>query len=145
MTKGRVPYEILEHTADVGVVVRAPALDVLFERAASAMFDQIADVTRVAGGPLVHDVVIDAADRESLLVAWLSELASWASAEGALFSAFDVKIEGETGLVGRAWGEPADMIRHAFETEIKAVTYHELSVTHEEASGEWRARVLFDV
>lgn len=43
----------------------------------------------------------------------------------------------------RLIGEKLDYDRHEFETEIKAVTYHQLSVTCE--NGRWRARVIFDV
>jgi SHS2 domain-containing protein len=48
-----------------------------------------------------------------------------------------------THIRARLAGEKLDYARHNFETEIKAVTYHQLSVTCEK--GRWQARVIFDV
>jgi SHS2 domain-containing protein len=49
----------------------------------------------------------------------------------------------ETRLSARLAGERLDYDRHEFETEIKAVTYHQLTVRQE--NGRWSARVIFDV
>jgi len=46
-------------------------------------------------------------------------------------------------VAGRAWGEPLDLARHGFKTEVKAVTYHELALT--EIPGGIRAHVVVDI
>ena len=148
MTRGKVPWEVLEHTADTGIVVRAGSLPELFERAAAAMFDAMVDLDTVEPRGEAEEVSVLAPDRETLLVAWLSELLSRAEAEGRLYGEFDVRELGGSGdgwrLVARVRGEPVDPSRHAFALEIKAVTYHLLEV-REEAPGRWVARVLFDI
>ena len=40
-------------------------------------------------------------------------------------------------------GEPLDPARHPIDTEIKAVTYHQIAV--EQVGGRWQARVIFDI
>jgi SHS2 domain-containing protein len=43
----------------------------------------------------------------------------------------------------RVKGEPLDLKKHHFHTEVKAVTYHQFIVLNED--GIWKARVVFDV
>jgi SHS2 domain-containing protein len=42
-----------------------------------------------------------------------------------------------------AHGETFDSSRHEFKAEIKAVTYHQVTVKEED--GKWEARVIFDL
>ncbi len=145
--RGRPEYELLEHTADAGVLVRAATLEELFEKAAAAMYDLIADVDAVAHdlyrGAIVDEIRVEGLDTETLLVAWLGELLSLGMVGGILFGAFEVQTLSETALVARAWGKTLDARVHRFRTELKAVTYHDLWVRRE--GGEWVAHVIFDV
>jgi SHS2 domain-containing protein len=143
MTSGRVPYRLLPHTADAAFEVDGPDLPQLFEAAASALFDLLVEVDRVACGPLEVAVEAEAPDRETLLVAWLSALLGEAMARQAAFGAFAVERLEPTRVAGRAWGEPLDIARHGFKTEVKAVTYHELALT--EIAGGFRAHVVVDI
>ncbi|UCF67532.1 MAG: archease [Acidobacteriota bacterium] len=153
MTRGKVAYELVEHTADTGIVVRSTRLEKVFEFMASAMFDQIVDVDAIRVSDPPELVRVEANDEETLLVAWLGELLSRAMAAGLVYGAFDVAIgpvEGIVGtvagglkLIGRVWGEPLDLERHGFKAELKAVTYHHLFVGEQEDG--FVARVVFDV
>lgn len=147
MTRGAPEYRILDHTADVGILVRAPDARTLFERCAGAMFDLMADVSAVAdrlpAGAVVDDVEADAPDREALLVAWLGELLGRAMVSGLVYAAFDIATLDDTHLTARAWGEPLELAGGAFRTEIKAVTYHQLLISQDRE--EWTARVIFDI
>ncbi len=148
MIRGKVSWEVLEHTADTGIVVRAKSLPALYERAAAAMFDALVDLATVEPRGDAEEVTVGAPDRETLLVAWLGELLSRAEAAGRVYGEFDVRELGPAGedwrLVARVRGEPLDPSRHRFRLEIKAVTYHLLEVRREEPDG-WLARVLFDI
>ncbi len=146
MTRGAPEYQVLEHTADVGILVRAPDAPSLFERCAGAMFDLMADVTAVAAdmarGAAVEEVHVEAPDREALLVAWLGELLGRAVIGDVIYAAFDVTALTPTRLAARVWGAPVSAAG-AFRAEIKAVTYHELLVS-EDREG-WAARIIFDI
>ena len=135
-------FEILEHTADAGIVVHAATLDDLFARSALGMYAVMTD-TACVGDRTSREVRIEAADAEHLLVAWLLELLFLTEAEHLLFSRFDVRIEGNA-LRGTAHGEPLDAERHEVGAIIKGVTRHLLDV-RQEPDGSWRATVLFDV
>jgi SHS2 domain-containing protein len=49
----------------------------------------------------------------------------------------------QTSFSASALGEAFDPGKHRVEVEIKAATYHELTLKQEE--GRWMARVIFDV
>ncbi len=59
-----------------------------------------------------------------------------------LFSRFEVTLT-ESGLKARAWGETLDFDRHQVNHEVKAVTYHGLTV--ERTAEGWMAEVIFDI
>jgi SHS2 domain-containing protein len=141
-TRAPVEFQVLDHTGDVGILVRAPDICRLFETAAAAMFTLVADPRGVQTDE-TESVHLTALDRETLLVAWLSELLSRHATEGRLYALFEVTRLDETTLTARIGGEAIDPSRHCLETEIKAVTYHHLLVS-EDAAG-WSARVIFDV
>jgi SHS2 domain-containing protein len=46
-------------------------------------------------------------------------------------------------LLATVHGEPLDPSRHPIDTEIKAVTYHQIAV--EQTNGRWQTRVIFDL
>ena len=81
-------------------------------------------------------------DPEYLLFDWLKTLLYHFDAEHLLFSRFDVQV-GAEGLAGTAWGEPLDRERHVLDHEVKAITYHGLTV--EPIADGWRAEVIVDI
>jgi len=135
-------HEVFEHTADLGLRVRAADLDALFTEAAQALFEAIVtDLATVQ--PLKRmDITIEGDDREYLLFDWLKELLYHFDAEHLLLGKFDVHVEGNR-LTATAWGEPLDRARHQLEHEVKAITYHGLRV--EQTPDGWLAEVIVDI
>lgn len=130
-------YELIDHTGDIGIVVRAPTLEALFAGAARAMFEILADCP--APRPTAAaEFVVPADDPAGGLRDVLAELLYQFSAERKMYVAF-------TPLRGKVRGEsePYDPARHALRTELKAVTYHQLEVARE--GNGWKAQVIFDV
>lgn len=133
--------ETIDHTGDIGIVVRAPTQAELFEAAALAMFDIIVE-GRPA--PTLEDrikLAEDAPDR--LLREFLSDLLYQFAAEGKVYSAVRIESITPTSIAAIASGAPYSKATHALKTELKAVTYHQLEVV--EGPGGWRARIIFDV
>ncbi|RSN70067.1 archease [Candidatus Korarchaeum cryptofilum] len=137
----RMGRRFLELEADVGFEVWAEDLNSLFEEAALSMYEIMVDVEKVERSIERH-ISVSAPDIEVLLHHWLSELLFITDVERIVFSDFEVKISGND-LEGRAWGEFIDVERHNPKTEIKAVTYHKLSVREE--GGVWRCTVVLDI
>jgi SHS2 domain-containing protein len=135
-------YETFDHTADLGLRVRAATLDQLFVEAGQALFAVIVEDLDTVRPLRQVDVKVDGEDRPYLLFDWLKELLYHFDSEHLLLARFEAHV-GANGMTGSAWGEPLDRSRHALEHEVKAITYHGLRV---EPAGEgWLAEVIVDI
>jgi SHS2 domain-containing protein len=135
-------YEFFEHTADLGLRVRAADLDTLFAEAATALFSAIVEDLNTVRPVQRIELRIAGDDREFLLFDWLKELLCRFDAEHLLFDRFAAHVAAD-GLTGAAWGEPLDRTRHELAHEVKAITYHGLRV--EQTADGWLAEVIVDI
>ncbi len=138
----RPPFEILEHTADVGIVAHGDSLAELFANAAVGMFTIMADLEDVRQTE-ERQIEVEGRDHEGLMVRWLTELLYYLDAEEMLFSRFAVDEVSDRRLRARAFGERIDAERHRLHFGVKAVTRHMLEVRPED--GGYRAQVLLDI
>ena len=132
----------VDHTADAGIVVSAGTVAELFERTAWATFNQILDMEAVR--PVdSEEIRVKGSDQEDLMVRWLSELNYLHVTRNRLYCAFRIITISERSLHAVVRGEPIDPERHTVFTEIKAITYHGLSIV---PTGQgYRAKVIFDL
>jgi SHS2 domain-containing protein len=144
LNSGRVfkDYTIIDHTADIGIVVRAKTLKELFRKSAMAFYDITADLNGIKAGRMVP-LNIKGTGIEDLMINWLSELLFLFSTENWLSRNVDIVKIDEKMLKAELFGEIFDPCRHRIYTEIKAVTYHKFQV--EKKGGWWAARVIFDI
>ncbi|MGH2349388.1 MAG: archease [bacterium] len=137
-----MPYEIFEHTADVGIEARGASLPEVFASAAEGMMSLLIDPGAVRAAEH-REVRMAADDLEGLLVDWLNELLVLLNADGFVPGGFDVtEVSESPALVADISGEPVDPARHRFRLDIKAATYHQVRVAKND---EWIARVILDV
>ena len=135
-------FEIIEHTADVGVIARDETFTQALGWLAKGMFSLFTDLDTVQSRDTL-EVAITSTDQEALAVDWLNELLYRYDADRFLPKEFDISAnEGGTSLVARCTGERAGPERHGIGTAVKAATYHGLEVSHD---GEWRIQVVLDV
>ncbi|MGA2621268.1 MAG: archease [Thermoguttaceae bacterium] len=135
-------YETFEHTADVGLRVRAPELDTLFAEAGRGMFSiMVANLEAVRPIEAVQ-FALEGEGVDVLLRSWLAELLYTFQVRRLLLSEFAPAVR-PGGLTAIARGEPLDAARHQADIEIKAVTWHGLTVRRE-AEG-WLAEVILDI
>jgi SHS2 domain-containing protein len=135
-------YELFEHTADLGLRVRAPDLDALFAEAAACLFSAVVEDIGTVEPRQSVTVELAGADREFLLFDWLRDLLLKCDEDHVVFGKFSVQVR-DDGLTGVAWGEPLDPARHLLAHEVKAITYHELKVVRD--GDEWLAEVIVDI
>ncbi|HEY7331169.1 MAG TPA: archease [Gemmataceae bacterium] len=135
-------YETFDHTADLGLRIRAADLNTLFAEAGQALFSTLVEDLEAVASRQRLDVTIAGKDREYLLFDWLKELLYRFEVEHLLLSRFSVTV-GTDGLQGSAWGEPFDPARHELAHEVKAITYHGLCV--EQTPDGWLAEVIVDI
>ena len=133
-------FELIDHTADVGLRAYGKSLAEAFANAAYGMFSIIADldpVKEVAS----RRVAVSADDIESLLFEWLNSLLYYFDVEGLIFKRFDIKEFGDKRLAADCFGEKYDPARHQVKLGVKSATYHMLEVDRAKN----RVQVIFDV
>ena len=135
-------YELIDHTADIGMRVFGTTLAELFENAGVALFELIADITTVSVRHY-RSMSLSRDTPEELLVEWLNELLFIYDTEQLLFSSFSVKLFDSTSLAARVGGDVYQEGRHRIKKSVKAATYHNLTLTC--CNGIWQATVVFDV
>jgi SHS2 domain-containing protein len=135
-------YEMFDHTADLGLRARAPDLDTLFAEAGRALFAAIVEDLDTIEARKEVPFELAGDERELLLFDWLKELLYQFDSQHLVFSRFEVHV-GDVGLTALARGEPLDPSRHQLLHEVKAITYHGLTL---EKTGEgWLAEVIVDI
>ena len=136
------PYEVFEHTADIGLYAYGDTLAELFIHAAQGMESLMVAPEQVQI-QVSRTISVQGHDAVSLLIAWLNELIVLFDTEYLLFKDFEIDVITETRLRGRASGEPYDVKRHDLSSAIKAVTWHEAAI--ELTDRGYKATIIFDI
>ncbi len=135
-------FELLEHPADIGFRAHGRTLEDLFANCAHALVSIILDPSDVREEQQ-WQVMAEGSDIESLLVNWLNEVLYYVDSKRAVFSTFALSFPAQFQLTCTASGQLRDPVQHAVRLSVKAVTYHQLKVSH---GGEaWTAEVYVDV
>jgi SHS2 domain-containing protein len=149
-------FELLAHTADVGVRARGATLEEAFEQATLGLAEVLGALRpgrespggapgRTPGGPRNRERVavdVTAGDHGALLVDWLNEVL-WLHEVRQHAAVVAVGVDQVTGeraagsVTFATTGPPADG------TSVKAATYHRLRVGCDD--GGWLAEVYLDV
>jgi protein archease len=135
-------FNVIEHTADTGIIAYGTDMREAFANAAYGMFSLMADLRQVKEETSRY-IEAEAGDKESLVVSWLNELLYIFDVERILFKRFDILVLTGTKLKADVYGEKADASRHKLRAGIKAATYHMLKVA--ERRNGCSIRVIFDV
>lgn len=134
-------FEIIEHTADVGVEARAETLEELFAQATLGLLSVIGAFLPGQGTRL--DVRIEARDLGGLLVDWLNEILYLQDARDQVVTDLDVRAVDQTPSAIDATLALRQRTEELEGTAVKAVTFHGLVV--EPRTQGWFARVYVDV
>ena len=131
-------FELIQHTADVRLLVTAPSLEDLFR---DAMLGMYAVMRGTAGGSAVEREVRvdDSAGPTALLIDFLNEVLGRAHIGREMFDSVAFTRFEPNSLTATLTGTtPAD-----FEEDVKAVTYHEADVR--QGDGVWTTMLVFDL
>ncbi len=135
-------FEVIDHTADVGIIAYGTEIKQVFANAALALFSLITELDNIRE-ELKYDLEVASEDRESLLVEWLNELIYLFDAEHILLKKFDVHSLSNTRLKVTCYGEKIDPSRHRIKTGVKAATYHMLRIDKDTKG--YKAQIIFDI
>jgi SHS2 domain-containing protein len=140
-------YGELDHPADIFLEVYGRDLPALFENALFALYDQLAqlddfDITSR------RQIEVQGPSPSDALRALLSEALYLFGSEAFIAARAKVRVDtdpdGTVKAAADLGGEILDRERHTVLSEVKAVTYHQLTA-EKLPEGGWRATVLFDV
>jgi SHS2 domain-containing protein len=145
-----MPWQVFDHTADLGLRVEAPSREALFEEAGRAFTALIVEEPDAAVRERERlDVALAATDPADLLFDWLHALLLAFEVRHLLLVRFAIELiepgerQGGLQLRASAWGERIDPARHRLAREVKAITYHGLWLRPQGAG--WAAEVIVDV
>lgn len=138
-------FEILEHTADIGIAAYGKTRKEVFINAAKGMFEIIAGENKNPKENFYDKIKLEADNLEGLLFAWLNELLYISETKLVILSKFKIKELSDYQIKAEVEGAKINPPSVKIEKEIKAVTYHRLEIKKDEESGLWRAQVIFDI
>ena len=136
-------YEVIGHTADIGVKAYGATLKDLFVNAANGMFDILLSANKQ---PMAGDkrlIVTYAVDKDQLLVKWLQELLFLYDAKRMVPVKFDIVKMTEKRLSAEVMTVPLDAVGFKMKHQIKAVTYHKVAI--KKVDGQFTVTVIFDI
>ena len=135
-------YELFDHTADMGIRVRAKTMPELLEPAARGLYAVIGGLVAGADSePVTFDLCGD--DSAYLLRDYLGELLVLFEREARFVTSLDVPVFDENRLNATAQVSLVDPQRSNYLREVKAITYHELGIRT--IPGGYEATVIVDI
>ena len=135
-------FEILDHTADTGIIAYGADVKELFSNAALALFSLITELESIQQ-KLHLDLEVISEDRDSLLVDWLNELIYSFDARHVLFNRFDIGSLTYNALKATCYGEDFDPNKHNIKIGVKAATYHMLRLDTDDNG--YKAQIILDI
>jgi SHS2 domain-containing protein len=138
----KASYHLLEHPSDLGIEASGLTVGEAFEQAALGLISVIAETESIESLN-ERRVTVDAQDYENLLVKWLSEILYLYDGEDFLLKEAKAESISPTRLVARVSGEKYKPEKHKLKMDVKAVTYHQLSI--ETSSAMTTVRVFLDI
>ena len=137
-----VMHEIFDHTADLGLRVRAESFEGLCEEAACGLTEVIAGDPGMIRPVLGETITVPGVEPVWLLFDLLSELLVAFELRRMLFAECRV-VRTNDGIRADCRGERFDPAWHQLAHEVKAITQHELEV-RQSAAG-WEATLILDI
>ncbi len=124
-------FKFHDHTADITIECWAPSLEEAFSEAALATFEVVLDTSTVEPISAV-EVNVEGVDLNELLVEWIGYLISLIDINYQFYSKFDIlsikKNNEGYSLAAKVWGADIDHNVHDTRTEVKAMTYADMSI-----------------
>jgi len=138
-------FEIIDHTADIGIVAYGKTKREVFINAAKGMFEIIAGEDRDLKENFYAKIKLEAKSLEDLLIAWLNELLYISEVKLVILNKFKIKELSDIQIKAEVGGTKINHLSIRIKREVKAVTYHRLEIKKDEESGLWSAQVIFDI
>lgn len=139
-------FKIISHTADIGLELKAPSVEKLFEEAALGFKYCLIEEGDIESEEL-KNIHLTGNNLEDLIVQWLSELNYLVTVHNWILN--EVKIikifskNSDWILDSTILGKIIDFNKHEIAIDIKAITYHQLKI--EQTKGMFKTKIFFDI
>ena len=134
-------FEIVEHTADVGIRAWGATPEEAFEQTTHGLLE-ITGAWRPGDGGTIDEIAVEARDLGALLVDWLDDVLYMQDATDSVITSISVDEVNGSRARGRVGHAPREEELEG--TAVKAITYHRL-VVEREPDGSWRTQVYLDI
>lgn len=152
ITNMPVPFEIIEHTADLRLRVTGQSPQELFANALKGMAEIIkpglgdgADTASLGASPSAsfrasRQFSVSSVDQAALLVDFLNEALYLGNVHKEIYTSVEFSAFGDT----RCEGKLKAVAVQGFDRDIKAATYHDLAITRR-PDGYLEATIVLDI
>lgn len=141
-------FELVDHTADIGLKIYGKTKEELFINAARGMFYLVTGslVTPINDKSLTKYYTIEsqASNITDLIVNWLNDLLYIHVTEFVIFDDYIIHNMTEEMITAQAEAIKIKDSPNQVLQEIKAVTYHNLCI-YQNQNGRWVANIVFDI
>lgn len=138
-------FEIIDHTADIGIIAYGKTKREIFVNAAKGMFEIISGGNKTLKENFYDKIKLEADNLEGLLFVWLNELLYIGETRLVILNKFQINELSDFQIKAEVEGTKINPPSLKIEKEIKAVTYYYLEIKKDEESGLWRAQIIFDI
>lgn len=136
-------FQILDHPADIGIMVFGNSSKELFVNAALGTTSLITEINDISAD-IKKDLSIKGTNIEDLFTKWLDEIIFLFDTEGFLINDIVVETCSDISLMATLKGEKYNKEKHKIKLYLKAATYHQLEIKQLKNQS-WEAKVYFDV
>ena len=144
-------FEILPHTADLKIRVYGKTREELFTNALIGMFQAVRPIApeclyneheRLVCPqlPITRDIGVNSPDINALLVDYLSYALYLSDVHNEAYLHVTIDSLSDNRIIAHLQGIPINGFE---ESEIKAVTYHDLNIVQKD--GLWQTDIVFDI
>lgn len=141
-----MPYKFIEGltTADVAFEAKGKTLKGLFESAALAMFDIMANPKKVEK-KIIKKFSLEEANLENLMFKFLDEIIFFKDSDALVFNSSKVNVKQNKNLklTATLYGDRIDYKKQELKVDPKAVTMHKFEVKKDKQG--YFARVIVDI
>ena len=142
MDSKKPDFTLLDHTADLGIIVRGRNLSTLFEVAVKSMM-YIMVKGKPADTAKTFNLSVEGYDLADLMVRWLGEILYLFEGEHELVTDVEITFVSQSHLDATLETVSFDTNLHEILCEIKAVTFHQIEVVKKD--DHWETRIIFDL
>ena len=143
MEANKPDFQLLNHTADLGMIVRGKDLQDLFVSGAKALVQLMVKPEKLTPMQEVP-ISVDGQDLTDVFIRWLGEILYLFEGDGLIFhDIMQFKLTDSTWLEAVVFAAPFNPNNDEIIHEIKAVTYHQAYINCTQVG--WEARVIFDI